>query len=768
MQERKMSKKEKAKEKRLKDKYDDSGMKAAMKKQYGKDWENVYYATIRKQAMEEGYQILPPINRDRYTEIQGMEGPFMTRSGKVVYYDPKQGAYYDRDTDMYLTYDEWKALDNDRRGIEDERDIDVKESADEFSDLIADANEMADEAGLIGDINYGETEQAHEMFAAGDIKGAAKFIVKSFTGVKNNVEGAKEIYRHLVKSMEALSSQGMKENDLRLPASTAGFRSGIRFRSGGKASGPVDQKTYDQEMAAFRQSLTAPKPKVPNMLKGPRTEGHSPHPKGSAKYKKHMAAMHAGMNEEMTDDEIDAFHRALDTVIHKHIGHSSDEKKQSKMNEVDDTYGSEIDRIVARVLGNAKAQQSGAPTTSPRPRLRPDNFPTIDLTPDAEAGDQVHIRPTPKPMPRPRLRPQNIGSNPRTGATRGIDPRDNYSPEDLQRLLNQPGMRSESNINELEIPGTDYSIPDAAVAAAAAIRPPNAPKNQPARPSSRNVARRANARGMSLVSDRPTAATSRPTGNLSAVQTARPSWGTRALGALGRLASRASLPAMILTPKQMGDGTLSPEMQAELERLEAERRRSMGEMRESLQFNEDDNNSISDNETVAIYVRTMLDESHNTWDKVKEQVQFVLSVLDENHTANAETVFALLRNRNLQESIDKQMMLKENVDTLKKIVADKSVMPVKFDDGSMRVDLTTASLFLSVYDKQKPETQEKMQKMMKTKAGFVKLLEIIYSKSESVQEAHPNSKVYDKCWDGYEKVPGKKRGEPDSCRKKKD
>jgi len=54
MQERKMSKKEKAKEKRLKDKYDDSGMKAAMKKQYGKDWENVYYATIRKKSMTKG------------------------------------------------------------------------------------------------------------------------------------------------------------------------------------------------------------------------------------------------------------------------------------------------------------------------------------------------------------------------------------------------------------------------------------------------------------------------------------------------------------------------------------------------------------------------------------------------------------------------------------------------------------------------------------------------------------------------------------------
>ena len=35
-----------------------------------------------------------------------------------------------------------------------------------------------------------------------------------------------------------------------------------------------------------------------------------------------------------------------------------------------------------------------------------------------------------------------------------------------------------------------------------------------------------------------------------------------------------------------------------------------------------------------------------------------------------------------------------------------------------------------------------------------------------VDEAHGNSKIYDKCWDGYEKVPGKKRGEKGSCRKK--
>jgi hypothetical protein len=35
-----------------------------------------------------------------------------------------------------------------------------------------------------------------------------------------------------------------------------------------------------------------------------------------------------------------------------------------------------------------------------------------------------------------------------------------------------------------------------------------------------------------------------------------------------------------------------------------------------------------------------------------------------------------------------------------------------------------------------------------------------------VSEAHGNSKIYDKCWTGYKKVPGKKRGEDGSCKKK--
>jgi len=67
-----------------------------------------------KEDVEEGYYVMPPIDRERYTDLPGLEGPFTTRSGKVVYYDPKEGKYYDRDSDMYLTYDEFKAHDQSR------------------------------------------------------------------------------------------------------------------------------------------------------------------------------------------------------------------------------------------------------------------------------------------------------------------------------------------------------------------------------------------------------------------------------------------------------------------------------------------------------------------------------------------------------------------------------------------------------------------------------------------------------------------------------
>ena len=82
--------------------------------------------------------------------------------------------------------------------------------------------------------------------------------------------------------------------------------------------------------------------------------------------------------------------------------------------------------------------------------------------------------------------------------------------------------------------------------------------------------------------------------------------------------------------------------------------------------------------------------------------------------------------QDLQEKVDQFILVKENVDTLRKIVADKSVMPVKFEDGTMKVDMTTASIFLQAFDKMREDNQAKVAEMMRTKAGFLRVMDIIY------------------------------------------
>jgi len=59
----------------------------------------------------EGYTVLPPIDKVKYQPRDGLEGPFRLRNGKVVYYDPQEGSYYDPDTDMYISYDDYKQMD---------------------------------------------------------------------------------------------------------------------------------------------------------------------------------------------------------------------------------------------------------------------------------------------------------------------------------------------------------------------------------------------------------------------------------------------------------------------------------------------------------------------------------------------------------------------------------------------------------------------------------------------------------------------------------
>jgi hypothetical protein len=50
-----------------------------------------------------GYKVVDTVDmmRTRYEPRKGLEGPF-NFSGRVLYYDNKEGAYYDPTTDFYV------------------------------------------------------------------------------------------------------------------------------------------------------------------------------------------------------------------------------------------------------------------------------------------------------------------------------------------------------------------------------------------------------------------------------------------------------------------------------------------------------------------------------------------------------------------------------------------------------------------------------------------------------------------------------------------
>jgi hypothetical protein len=56
-----------------------------------------------------GYAVLG--ERDaRWQPRKGLEGPFFYATGRVLYYDPKEGEYYDPLTDYYVDQEEINLL----------------------------------------------------------------------------------------------------------------------------------------------------------------------------------------------------------------------------------------------------------------------------------------------------------------------------------------------------------------------------------------------------------------------------------------------------------------------------------------------------------------------------------------------------------------------------------------------------------------------------------------------------------------------------------
>jgi len=67
----------------------------------------------------EAYARLPAMDKEKYQKRDGLEGPIMTASGKVLYFDPqytgedgRRGTYYDPDSDFYIDQKSFKAYDD--------------------------------------------------------------------------------------------------------------------------------------------------------------------------------------------------------------------------------------------------------------------------------------------------------------------------------------------------------------------------------------------------------------------------------------------------------------------------------------------------------------------------------------------------------------------------------------------------------------------------------------------------------------------------------
>ena len=52
-----------------------------------------------------------------YTPRKGLEGPFVFGNGWILYYDPRQGQYWDPRSDFYVDHDEMADIHSHALGI---------------------------------------------------------------------------------------------------------------------------------------------------------------------------------------------------------------------------------------------------------------------------------------------------------------------------------------------------------------------------------------------------------------------------------------------------------------------------------------------------------------------------------------------------------------------------------------------------------------------------------------------------------------------------
>ena len=123
--------------------------------------------------------------------------------------------------------------------------------------------------------------------------------------------------------------------------------------------------------------------------------------------------------------------------------------------------------------------------------------------------------------------------------------------------------------------------------------------------------------------------------------------------------------------------------------------------------------------------KTLIDARSKTYKEHRKRLEQArerrLARLKEKESNLVKKVKEQIGNFGYEEYIEE-----DNVADLKDIVKNKSAKNMKFKDGSMKVDLFTASAMTKIMDKVNPQNKKKMMDMINngTKGQFLKLQQI--------------------------------------------
>ena len=115
--------------------------------------------------------------------------------------------------------------------------------------------------------------------------------------------------------------------------------------------------------------------------------------------------------------------------------------------------------------------------------------------------------------------------------------------------------------------------------------------------------------------------------------------------------------------------------------------------------------------------------------RTKEARSFFKRMAERKAKREAKSKLAQKVEENTLNREHEYLLAEDNVDVLKNIVKNKQNKNIKFKDGSMKVDLYTASAITQVFDKVNRSNQKKMKDMINgKKAQFMKIADFSLSK----------------------------------------